>query len=372
MYNNVAINTSGIMVKGDYHFIANNTVIGSNKNGMIILDEENSNLNTFTQNNLVDKLSGHRSLSNYEDKDRDGNADYPIPGTSSNNWNGWDSVNTSYNDELSIDNTIYTLIDSITLMPLEGSPLIDAGISIESIPQEIVGSAPDIGAYEYGAEKWEAGIEGWIPDFYPWDHISDSDEDGVFDNEDNCPLTANADQLDTDGDGIGDACDTDDDGDGVEDSEDNCPLTANADQLDTDGDGTGDICDTDDDGDGVEDTEDNCPLTANPDQADWNNNGVGDVCGDPKPLFTEKVTFVENIFPNPTDDNLTVIVKPGLEIKDLYFVDFSGKTIKPISISRIQNNLDINVSNLNEGIYILEIVSDKDVDKVKIVIERNK
>ena len=408
MYNNVAINTSGIMVKGDYHFIANNTVIGSNKNGMIILDEENSNLNTFTQNNLVDKLSGHRSLSNYEDKDRDGNADYPIPGTSSNNWNGWDSVNTSYNDELSIDNTIYTLIDSITLMPLEGSPLIDAGISIESIPQEIVGSAPDIGAYEYGAEKWEAGIEGWLPDFYPWDHISDSDEDGVFDNEDNCPLTANADQLDTDGDGIGDACDTDDDGDGVLDTEDNCPLTtnadqldtdgdgigdacdtdddgdgvldtndncpltANADQLDTDGDGTGDICDTDDDGDGVEDSLDNCPLTANPDQADWNNNGVGDVCGDPKPLFTEKVTFVENIYPNPTDDKLTVIVKPGLEIKDLYFIDFSGKTIKPKSVSRSGDNLDINASNLNEGMYILELVSDKEVDKVKIVIERNK
>ena len=33
-------------------------------------------------------------------------------------------------------------------------------------------------------------------------------------------------------------------------------------------------------------------------------------------------------------------------------------------------SLDINVSNLNEGIYILEIVSDKEVDKVKIVIER--
>ena len=47
---------------------------------------------------------------------------------------------------------------------------------------------------------------------------------------------------DTDGDGIGDACDGDVDGDGVPNGTDNCPLIANADQLDTDGDGLGDAC----------------------------------------------------------------------------------------------------------------------------------
>ena len=34
----------------------------------------------------------------------------------------------------------------------------------------------------------------------------DGDGDGVYDARDNCPLTPNADQRDTDGDGVGDAC----------------------------------------------------------------------------------------------------------------------------------------------------------------------
>ena len=200
--------------------------------------------------------------------------------------------------------------------------------------------------------------------------IMDTDNDGIGDDTDNCVDVPNINQLDTDGDGIGDVCDTDNDGDGVLDTEDNCPLTANVDQLDTDGDGTGDVCDTDDDGDGIEDSQDNCPLTANTDQADWDSDGIGDVCGDPPPLFTENVTFVENIYPNPTDDNLRVTLKPGSEYKDLYFVDLSGKLIKPRSVNRIQEGLEVNVSNLNEGVYILEIVTDKEINKVKVVIER--
>jgi Thrombospondin type 3 repeat len=107
---------------------------------------------------------------------------------------------------------------------------------------------------------------------------ADSDGDGVKDVIDNCALVPNADQLDTDGDGQGDACDPDDDNDGVMDGEDNCPVTVNPGQGDLDGDGIGDACDADLDGDGVDNVLDNCPLSANPGQDDADGDGEGDAC----------------------------------------------------------------------------------------------
>jgi hypothetical protein len=94
----------------------------------------------------------------------------------------------------------------------------------------------------------------------------DTDGDGIEDEDDNCPDIFNpirpvdgGKQADSDGDGVGDACDpcplaknTDDcsvvnpsdkDGDGIINALDNCPFDKNPEQTDSDGNGIGDACD---------------------------------------------------------------------------------------------------------------------------------
>jgi hypothetical protein len=68
------------------------------------------------------------------------------------------------------------------------------------------------------------------------------------------------------------------DGDGIPDRDDVCPTVDDPDQGDLDGDGRGDACDSDQDGDGLDDAVDRCPRVPDPLQRDGDLDGAGDAC----------------------------------------------------------------------------------------------
>ena len=147
----------------------------------------------------------------------------------------------------------------------------------------------------------------------------DSDGDGVLDTEDNCPVDANADQADSDGNGVGDVCDggvepIDSDGDGWVDSEDNCPFTFNSDQADSDGNGIGDACDSglplDSDSDGVPDSDD-----AFPNDASEQNDADGDQVGD----NSDACPFLAG-----SNQTLADCADPGVNMAGVYLIDWTG------------------------------------------------
>ena len=108
---------------------------------------------------------------------------------------------------------------------------------------------------------------------------------------------ANVNQLDTDNDNAGDACDDDKDDDNIENVEDNCPLVKNKDQKTSKDSVKGDFivkllslytglaCLDDEDGDGVKDKDDMCMDDANiKDSIVFRHPSSVNLCADCNPL----------------------------------------------------------------------------------------
>ena len=220
MHHNVADNTNGLMIKGNNQIIAHNTVMNTinNRNDIIILAEDCSNTSTWLYNNLAKRIGSHRSSQSFSLS-----ADSPLPmgtigyieddnGTSGNSnddfWrtcvdndvsNGWtatvgngssqdniDQINVSRTG-LTYNSDIESLLNynaangksEADYVPTNNVTIVDQGISPTNsvstgasssdtlddlVPHTNVGSNADIGAFEYGATAWTAGID-WTPKF---------------------------------------------------------------------------------------------------------------------------------------------------------------------------------------------------------------
>ena len=137
MIRNVMWNSGPMKIKGERHTIIGNTGFDGTAGPCIaVLDNPSMggfNLESVTVNNFG-ALSGHFSRIK------------PVPGKAENNIQldpGQDAAN-YLRDPKNRD-----------FRPKAGSPLIDAGQVVEGM--EYVGQAPDIGAYEFGADQY------WIP-----------------------------------------------------------------------------------------------------------------------------------------------------------------------------------------------------------------
>jgi hypothetical protein len=217
-------------------------------------------------------------------------------------------------------------------------------------------------------------------DSCPVDPDNDEDMDGYCADIDNCRLVTNADQTDSDGDGVGDACDpcpyysgdSDRDGDCYDNSLDNCPDVHNFDQLDTDGDSVGDACDdcpndpqNDIDWDGLCSDADNCPLAPNPGQLDTDSDGLGDTCdldddGDSVTDTDEKMAGSDYLDPDTDDDGVgdAVDLCPGLIIDQAHYV------AEPASLAGLVNSRVSHAQTFTVGLSGI-------LDRVKLPLGRN-
>ncbi|CAM3751000.1 T9SS type A sorting domain-containing protein [Flavobacterium gelidilacus] len=73
-----------------------------------------------------------------------------------------------------------------------------------------------------------------------------------------------------------------------------------------------------------------------------------------------------SIYPNPANNVLNLSVKNGLSVNEITMVDINGRTVKTIN-NAFDSEMEINVSDLTSGVYMLNVKTDEGVATSKFV-----
>ncbi|MBC7775865.1 MAG: T9SS type A sorting domain-containing protein [Phycisphaerae bacterium] len=243
---------------------------------------------------------------------------------------------------------------------------------------------------------------------------ADTDNDGICDSEDNCPNTANADQADSDGNGIGNACETgcahDADNDAICDEDDNCDNAPNPSQADADCDGVGNACDqcpsgndaVDNNHDGIADCNQLLAYEAySPDWKCGNNkikvchNGnttcinknalsahfnhgdkVGPCIGCNGRPSGDRAEFAEamglEVVPNPASDE-AIVYFDDLDTKAMLTItDQLGKLIWTTALAKDQTEITLDLSDgrFSSGVYFVSVRTENQMLTQRLIITK--
>lgn len=86
-------------------------------------------------------------------------------------------------------------------------------------------------------------------------------------------------------------------------------------------------------------------------------------------LSTSTESFFKNnlsIYPNPTDGVLIINSNNNVIINGASITDLNGRIIKKVNLDGM-NNSSINISDLNSGIYFLEVTTDQGIGSCKVM-----
>jgi hypothetical protein len=187
--------------------------------------------------------------------------------------------------------------------------------------------------------------------------------------------------VDTDGDGVGDACD-------------NCVAVKNTDQADGNNNGIGDVCE-DSDGDGVPDSYDCAPLDKKNDKWIVCHNGKalciaksavaahlahGDQLGacttsraiNPALVQISEPEVSPVVYPNPSTGLINVQVGSGSSKAEVIIMNSNGTIIerRAVTAKNLNETFQFNLRNKAAGVYTVQIITEAGVQTSKIVIQK--